>query len=121
MKAMFKDAWEQQEAILRGTAKTLKKQIDEIDRQIAGLLDRIVDAKSPSVITVYEGRIADKNRPSPPNSPGPRFFSACLIFSIWRAWSCKQLSKLADSIFSSGFFCILLSDLNRRLANRPCF
>lgn len=40
----------------------LKRQLKEIDKKIEGLLDRIVDATSPSVISAYETRLAKLER-----------------------------------------------------------
>jgi hypothetical protein len=39
--------------------KVIEKELGEIDRKIEGLLDRIVDAGSPSVIAAYERRIGE--------------------------------------------------------------
>lgn len=56
-KAMFKDAWSQRAAQIKEAASTLKRQSADTERQIASLLDKLVDASSPRVIKAYEERI----------------------------------------------------------------
>ena len=41
---------------------TIGKQLADLEKQIKSLLDRMVDASSPSVITAYEGRIGKLER-----------------------------------------------------------
>jgi len=55
---MFKDIWDHRLKHVRASAKTLKNELSEIDKQIEQLLDRIVDAKSDSVVSAYEKRIS---------------------------------------------------------------
>ena len=55
--AMFKDAWDQRLAFVGTMLVHAKGDLDKIDQQIEGLLDRIVDAANPSVISAYESRI----------------------------------------------------------------
>ena len=56
-KAMLVDAWEMRHAIALGEKDVLRKQLDETNRQIEGLLDRIVEANNASVVSAYETRI----------------------------------------------------------------
>ncbi|WP_373086912.1 recombinase family protein [Sneathiella sp.] len=62
VKAMFKDAWDMRLVETHDAKETIVKQLQDIEKQIEGLLDRIVDASSPSVIGAYEGRIAKLER-----------------------------------------------------------
>ena len=57
-KAMFKRAWDMRLAQLAGTAQSLKGEVTRIEKQIEQLLDRIVDASTPSVVRAYEQRIS---------------------------------------------------------------
>ncbi len=61
-RAMFVDVWEMRLAEARNAKKTLETQIKDIESQIEGLLDRIVEAVSPSVIQAYEARIEKLER-----------------------------------------------------------
>lgn len=60
--AMFTDCWEQRRKHSATLAAAVRRQIDQVERQIAGLLDRIVETSMPSVIGAYEKRIADLER-----------------------------------------------------------
>lgn len=55
--AMFKNAWEQQRQSGQAMAHTIQRSITKCETQIAQLLDRIVNASSDSVVSVYETRI----------------------------------------------------------------
>ncbi|MEM9060719.1 MAG: hypothetical protein AAGD13_09690 [Pseudomonadota bacterium] len=61
-KAMFNDAWNMRIAQAQENAKAMKGQINKADKQIEALLDRIVDAGTPSAITAYEQRISKLER-----------------------------------------------------------
>ena len=54
---MFKALWDRQLAALAQTRISMEKELDQIDQQISGLMDRIVVANSPSVVRAYEKRI----------------------------------------------------------------
>ena len=54
---MLVDAWEIRNAIALGEKDVLRKQLDETNKQIEGLLDRIVEATNASVVSAYETRI----------------------------------------------------------------
>lgn len=57
VKAMFTDAWATRLFEAESASESAHKQIKDVEKQIEALLDRIVDAGSPSVITAYESRI----------------------------------------------------------------
>ncbi|MCK4945289.1 MAG: recombinase zinc beta ribbon domain-containing protein, partial [Alphaproteobacteria bacterium] len=56
-KAMFKDAWNIQSEHAAAFVQSVKYKLHEIEKKITGLLDRIVDSSSESVIKAYEDRI----------------------------------------------------------------
>ncbi len=56
--AMFKDAWNHQLQQADGIARTLKTEIENADKQIDGLLNRIVESRHPKVISAYETKLA---------------------------------------------------------------
>jgi len=56
-RAMFLDVWEMRLIEARSARQTLETQLKDIEGQIEGLLDRIVDTASPAVIQAYETRI----------------------------------------------------------------
>jgi len=57
-RTMFKSAWTQRQAQADALLDSLRAESTKVDQQIEGLLDRVVDASTPSVITAYEKRIA---------------------------------------------------------------
>ena len=62
VKAMFIDIWDMRLAEAQGAKKTLDAQIRDFEEQTDALMDRIVDASSPAVITAYEARIEKLER-----------------------------------------------------------
>ncbi len=54
---MLKKLWDHQEAQGQHRVAALQVELKKIERQVATLLDRVVDASTPSVITAYENRI----------------------------------------------------------------
>ncbi len=56
-KTMFKDIWTQRQAQADVWLARQKRYADKIDKQIEGILDRIVDSDNPAVVTAYEARI----------------------------------------------------------------
>ena len=56
-KAMLRDAWNIRLAMAVDERGELQKQLADIDGQLAGILDQIVEACSASVVRVYELRI----------------------------------------------------------------
>ena len=61
-KAMFKDAWDMRLAKSAETAKAFEKEVRKAEKQIEGLLDRIVTADNESVVAAYEKRIGKLER-----------------------------------------------------------
>ena len=57
VRAMFKDEWDRQLTQGKNIAAQLRGQVRKIEKQIEGLLDRIVETSSASVVTAYEKRI----------------------------------------------------------------
>ena len=60
--AMFKKVWEHRLMQGKAIAQGIKRDLTHLDSQIDNLLDRIVDAHSPSVVSAYEKRIAKLER-----------------------------------------------------------
>ncbi|PHR93705.1 MAG: recombinase [Robiginitomaculum sp.] len=58
-RSMFKELWDHRISSHKDHAKALRKQIVETDKAIEGLLTRIVDADSTTVIKAYEKRISE--------------------------------------------------------------
>ena len=61
-KAMLRDAWDARLAAAHGDKEAIHAQLRETERQIEGLLDRIVDASSASIVSAYESRIEKLER-----------------------------------------------------------
>ncbi|EIE50556.1 resolvase-like protein [Citreicella sp. 357] len=61
-KAMLRDAWNMRLALALGEKEALQKQLADIDGQLEGMLDRIVEANSASVVRAYESRIEKLER-----------------------------------------------------------
>ncbi len=61
-RAMFTDLWEARLAEAHRAQSVLNEQAQGIDKQIGKLLDRIVEAPSPSVVSAYEQRIEKLER-----------------------------------------------------------
>ncbi len=59
---MFADAWEARLADAHTAKAEFTRRLKAVDEQIEGLLDRVVEASSPSVVSAYEGRIAKLER-----------------------------------------------------------
>ena len=59
---MFKDLWDHRLKSQQARQQALKKDVQKISGQIDQLLDRIVDAESPTVIAAYEKRIQKLER-----------------------------------------------------------
>jgi site-specific DNA recombinase len=55
--AMFEDLWSHRLATSAGRAKALQAKLTKVERQEGQLLDRIVEASAPAVISAYENRI----------------------------------------------------------------
>ncbi len=59
---MFKDAWGQRAGQMEADKRLIRTERNKLDKQIEGLLDRVVDADSPTLITAYEKRIEKMER-----------------------------------------------------------
>lgn len=57
--AALRNAWNRQALNAEQSRKVFEKELGEVDRKIEQLLDRIVDADSPTVIAAYERRFAE--------------------------------------------------------------
>ncbi len=55
--AMFKRAWDQRHAQAKVMARSCEKEVQRIEKEVAVLLDRIVETQSGVVIAAYENRI----------------------------------------------------------------
>lgn len=62
VRTLFKHGWDQRLAQAQSFAKSFTREVQTIEKQIEGLLDRIVEASNPSVIAAYETRIAKLER-----------------------------------------------------------
>ena len=64
LKRMIKDAWTQRVAQSKHWRQAVQKEIQNIDKQIDGFLDRIVESNSPAAITAYERKLTqlEKNK-----------------------------------------------------------
>ena len=56
---LFKELWQRRIDQAEEQSTALKSELAKVDKQVAQLLDRIVDASVPSVIAAYEDRIRD--------------------------------------------------------------
>ncbi len=83
----------------------MKREVVKIEKQIEGLLDRIVDASLPSVISAYEKRLAKLEReklvtqeklekgPKPAHSFDELFELTCtFLANPWKLWESGQLT-----------------------------
>ena len=61
-KAMLRDAWNMRLVIAHNEKEALRKQLEDINRQLENMLDRIVEANSASVVSAYETRIEKLER-----------------------------------------------------------
>ena len=52
-KAVLNDAWNMRLVIAQNEKEALKKQLEDINRQLENMLDWIVEAKSASVVSAY--------------------------------------------------------------------
>ena len=78
VRTMFRTAWDARLAQAETMAVSLKREAARIEKQIAQLVDRIVDSESATAIAAYERRIAGLERDKLTvakklaNGPGPR-------------------------------------------------
>ena len=62
VKAMVVDAWNQRAAQINETRKALRREMLALEKQIDGLLNRLIDASSPATIKAYERKIDQLER-----------------------------------------------------------
>ena len=102
---MFEDAWTQRAEQAGMMQVRLKAEIVKIDRQIEGLVGRIVEASTPTVITAFETRIAKleseklafaeklENGTQPSHGFEDLFELAFVFFrTLWKLWDSGQLT-----------------------------
>ena len=99
-RAMFENAWEQRKAQAKHVIGILKQDIGAIEKQTENLLERIMDATSPTVINAYEKKIdmlenqkalmSEKlQNGGAPNGTFNDFIEPALTFlaSPWKLWA----------------------------------
>lgn len=59
IRKLFCDVWNQRLAQNASVKQSLRRERDSLCKQIDGILDRLIDTSSPSVISAYEKRIAE--------------------------------------------------------------
>ena len=114
-KVMFKHAWTQRMAQAEGLLQAIKHDVTKIDKQIEGLLDRIVQSENPTLITAYETRLgkleqdklvlAEKlQKGANPAYPFDQMFElACnFLASPWKLWNSGQF-VLKRTVFRLAF------------------
>ncbi|MGH1349566.1 MAG: recombinase family protein, partial [Methyloligellaceae bacterium] len=103
-KALFKTVWDWNLKQAGALKKKMKTQIIQIDHQIEGLVDRIVDSTSPTAINAYEKRLAKLEREkhlaaekletgTAPKHPFDKMFELSFRFlaNPWILWSSDKL------------------------------
>ena len=58
VKAMFRDAWDQQSKTVDGLKASLKKHIQSVERQIESVMDRLLATTNETIIQRYEPKIS---------------------------------------------------------------
>lgn len=61
-RVMFEDAWNDRLQSVTASQGEIKRQLKAVEKQIESLLDRIVEATSPSVISAYETHLTKLER-----------------------------------------------------------
>ncbi len=105
VKQMFADAWAQRQQQVDADKAILKRDLVAIDKKIEGLLDRIVDADSGTLVTAYETRlkklereklmIAEKlDNQHPKQDTFEHLFEHACVFlsSPWKLWESSNLA-----------------------------
>lgn len=98
-KAMFKQAWNQRLTQAKEAAASARRKINEIDKQIEAVLERIMASSNTAVIETYEDKIAKLEREkllltektakwSPPSGSFEEKLEPLLIFlaNPWKVW-----------------------------------
>ena len=115
-KVMFKHAWKQRMAQAEGLLQAIKHDAAKIDKQIEGLLDRIVQSENSTLITAYETRLvnleqdklvlAEKlQKGAKPAYPFDQMFElACnFLASPWKLWDFRTIRPQTNRA-QTGFF-----------------
>ena len=102
---MFKNVWDQRVEQAHAGMVSLKRDVTKIEKQIGGLLDRIVDTTIPSVASAYEKRLArleqDKlvaqeklSKTAQPSHSFEQLFELASAFlaNPWKLWDSGQLT-----------------------------
>ncbi|WP_298261301.1 hypothetical protein [uncultured Litoreibacter sp.] len=116
---MFKDAWTAPLGQAKDVTCSVKHQITEVEKQIEGLLGRIMQASNDAVIDAYEDKIGELEKTkvrltdslayqAPPQGRFEEMLELSLKFlpSPWKLWEsgqpelCRTLLRLA---FTEGF------------------
>ena len=112
---MFKDAWERRRAQVAEITKTAERQLTDMEAQITGLLDRIVDASSPRVVAANETRIDELER-------SRLIMSETIASSGKPQRSFEEMFELAVRFLASPWSIWKKGDLTlRRCVLRMCF
>ncbi|WP_374540428.1 recombinase zinc beta ribbon domain-containing protein [Sphingorhabdus sp.] len=104
--AAFRNHWNKQAMNADQSRKAIEKELAEIERKVKQLLDRIVEAESPTVISAYENRIAELEstklllkdkmaRAAQPKRDFDESFRNALAFlaSPWNLWKNGSLAE----------------------------
>ena len=104
--AAFRNHWNKQAMNADQSRKAIEKELAEIERKVKQLLDRIVEAESPTVISAYENRIAELEstklllkdkmaRAAQPKRDFDESFRNALAFlaSPWNLWNNGSLAE----------------------------
>ncbi|MEM6413529.1 MAG: recombinase family protein [Pseudomonadota bacterium] len=57
--SLFRDLWDQRGEAMKARRQSMTAEVSQVDRKIAQLMDRLVEADSESVVRAYEKRIGD--------------------------------------------------------------
>lgn len=103
--ALFKEGWSQREKLAQDAIKSGKEQVRQIEKQADALLDRLVEASSPTVIRAYEEKLGilerDKARLQEQvanYTPKPEAFEQILELSLrflanpWNIWETGNIT-----------------------------
>ena len=104
-KAMFKDAWSQRTEQSKKIMDGIRQQIDSLEKQIAQLVDRVVDSDNDTVVKAYERKITEleknkrlanqklQNRGKPTHTFDEMFELAMrFLSSPWNIWAKGDLT-----------------------------
>ncbi len=103
--AMFAKAWDARSAQVVQTGQALKKDVARLEKEMEALLDRLVVADTPAVITAYEKRIAKLGEEkaltveraenlAPSREQFCRMFEPAMMFlaNPWKLWDSGDMN-----------------------------